>query len=140
MPASIPTAIAEQSAPTKASSPGATILVADDSVTVLRVLQRALKAAGYEVLLAENGRQTVDRALAERPDLIVLDIDMPELDGYQVCEELLSNAQWNGDTPVVFFTGCEEQNLETLGNLMGGFLSKPADPTQLIDTIESLLD
>jgi DNA-binding response OmpR family regulator len=116
-----------------------TILVADDSRTVLRLTERTLVAAGYEVLLAEDGRQAVDTALANRPDLIVLDINMPELDGYGVCHELLANGSWNGSTPVIFLTSAAEPHLETLGNQLGAFLSKPTEPELLLDTVASLI-
>lgn len=121
------------------SAPSPTVLVADDSRTVLRLTERTLKAAGYCVLLAEDGRQAVDIALAKRPDLVVLDINMPELDGYGVCHELLADGSWNSSTPVVFLTCAEEPHLETLGNQLGAFLAKPTEPELLLRTVQMLL-
>lgn len=116
-----------------------TILVADDSLTVLRLLARTLRDAGYNVALAEDGRKAVDTALEIRPDLIVLDINMPELDGYGVCHELLGNKEWDGTTPVIFLTSADAPHLETLGNQLGAFLSKPTEPDVLLETVASLL-
>lgn len=120
-------------------APSPTVLVADDSRTVLRLTERTLKAAGYRVLLAEDGRQAVKTALAENPDLVVLDINMPELDGYGVCHELLADKSWNSSTPVVFLTCAEEPHLETLGNQLGAFLAKPTEPELLLQTVQALL-
>jgi DNA-binding response OmpR family regulator len=115
------------------------ILVADDSLTVLRLIDRTLRESGYLVDLAEDGRKAVDLALRHRPDLIVLDINMPELDGYGVCHELLATSSWDTRTPVIFLTSANAPHLETLGNQMGAFLSKPTEPDVLLETVAKLL-
>lgn len=121
-------------------SPAAkTVMVADDSRTVLRLIERTLRDAGYQVLLADDGRKAVDLALEKKPNLIVLDINMPELDGYGVCHELLANPAWEGSTPVIFLTSADAPHLETLGNQLGAFLSKPTEPDLLLRTIDTLL-
>lgn len=121
-------------------SPAAkTVMVADDSRTVLRLIDRTLRDAGYSVLLADDGRKAVDLALEKKPDLIVLDINMPELDGYGVCHELLANPAWDGSTPVIFLTSADAPHLETLGNQLGAFLAKPTEPELLLRTIGTLL-
>ena len=121
-------------------SPERTVLVADDSLTVLRLIDRTLKEAGYRVVLAEDGRCAVDSALAEQPDLVVLDINMPELDGYGVCHELLANPSWESSTPVIFLTSAEEPHLSVLGNQLGAYLSKPTDPELLLKTVAKLIN
>ena len=115
------------------------ILVADDSRTVLRLTERTLQAAGYGVLLAEDGHQAIDVALSESPDLIVLDINMPGLDGYGVCHELLASGDWNKRTPFIFLTSADAPHLETLGNQLGAFLAKPTEPDALLETVETLI-
>ncbi len=122
-------------------SPAATltILVADDSKTVRRLNERVLKEAGFQVLLAEDGRQAVDLALEHHPDLVVLDINMPELDGYGVCDELLAHEDWKKDTPFVFLTCAEAPHLNALGNDLGAFLPKPTQADLLLETVVSLL-
>lgn len=122
-----------------ASSVARTVLVADDSRTVLRLIERSLRDAGYRVAIAEDGRQAVELALQAKPDLIVLDINMPELDGYGVCGELLANDSWNAATPVIFLTSADAPHLETLGKQLGAFLSKPTEPELLLRTVEELL-
>ncbi|QEF96343.1 Alkaline phosphatase synthesis transcriptional regulatory protein PhoP [Stieleria maiorica] len=116
-----------------------TILVADDSRTVLRLVERTLCEAGYQVALAADGRQAVNVAMEAKPDLIILDINMPVLDGYGVCHELLADKAWDGATPVIFLTSANAPHLETLGNQLGAFLSKPTEPERLLATVESLL-
>ncbi|MCC9600149.1 response regulator [Stieleria sp. JC731] len=116
-----------------------TVLVADDSMTVLRLIDRTLREAGYRVLLAEDGRQAVSCALTEHPDLVVLDINMPELDGYGVCHELLANPTWESRTPVIFLTSAEEPHLSVLGEELGAFLSKPTEPELLLKTVATLI-
>ncbi len=116
------------------------VLVADDSLTVLRLIDRTLREAGYRVLLAEDGRQAVTCALAEQPDLVVLDINMPELDGYGVCHELFSNSNWDSNTPVIFLTCSDAPHLTVLGEELGAFLSKPTEPELLLETVAMLID
>lgn len=139
MTATKPSAAAPVRANEKLSDTARTVLVADDSRTVLRLIERSLREAGYRVVLAENGRQAVDMALDVRPDLVVLDINMPELDGYGVCHELLTNNTWDGSTPVIFLTSTDAPHLEALGNQLGAFLSKPTEPDLLLRTVAKLL-
>ena len=121
------------------SDPQFTVLVADDSRTVLRLTERTLLAAGYRVLLAEDGRKAIETAVAERPDLIVLDINMPELDGYGVCHDLLARSDWNKRTPFIFLTSADAPHLETLGKQLGAFLSKPTEPDALLQAVATLI-
>lgn len=116
-----------------------TVLIADDSLTVRRLNQRVLSQAGFNVLLAEDGRKAVEMAVEHRPDLIVLDINMPELDGYGVCHELFSRDDWQRETPFVFLTCAEENHVAALGNELGAFLPKPTQTDVLLDTVQSLL-
>ncbi|PAY16052.1 hypothetical protein CKO51_28525 [Rhodopirellula sp. SM50] len=116
-----------------------TILVADDSRTVLRLLDRTLRDAGYKVALTEDGRQAVNVATETKPDLIILDINMPVLDGYGVCHELLADETWDRSTPVIFLTSADAPHLETLGSQLGAFLSKPTEPDLLLETVQTLL-
>lgn len=116
-----------------------TILVADDSRTVLRLMERTLREVGYQVVLADDGRKAVSLALEEKPDLIVLDINMPELNGYGVCHELMASRFWDGKTPVIFLTSADAPHLAMLGDRLGAFLSKPTEPELLLKTVASLL-
>ena len=121
------------------NSPAQTILVADDSLTVRRLNERVLSRAGYQVLLAEDGRQAVNQAVEHRPDLIVLDINMPELDGYGVCHELLTRDDWDRSIPFIFLTCADAPHLAALGEELGAFLPKPTQADVLLQTVGSLL-
>ncbi|MEM6469121.1 MAG: response regulator [Planctomycetota bacterium] len=135
------TAMIPAGSKTDASSgnPSRTVLVADDSLTVLRLIDRTLTDAGFEVVLAEDGKQAVKLAIEHKPDLVVLDINMPELDGYGVCHDLLTHRSWNSETPVVFLTCSDAPHLPALGEQLGAFLSKPTEPDLLLETVERLI-
>ena len=85
-------------------SVGGHVLVIDDDVTVRRGMRLALEPAGWKVTEAENGRIALDRLAATRPDAIILDLMMPEMDGFEFLEELRRRADWR-DTPIVVVTG-----------------------------------
>ncbi|MCO8124665.1 response regulator [Stieleria sp. TO1_6] len=139
MPATRSSTGAPQPTHSRARDPVRTVLVADDSQTVLRLIGRTLRDAGYDVVLANDGRKAVQQALEQQPDLIVLDINMPELDGYGVCQELLASPNWDAQTPVIFLTSAEAPFLTTLGSHLGAFLSKPTESHVLLDCVAALL-
>jgi CheY-like chemotaxis protein len=116
------------------------ILICDDDPAILRVLQVNLEIEGYEVLAAQNGEDAVKVALAERPDLVILDIMMPRLDGYQACERLKANDDTR-DIPVVFLSAKAQQSDIQRGKDYGvaDYLTKPFDPMDLLDVVERLL-
>lgn len=80
------------------------ILLVDDESTILKVVGKRLEAAGFEVLIAADGFEALAKTRVEHPDLIVLDLMMPKMDGFQVCEELKKDPHCRG-IPVVIFTG-----------------------------------
>ena len=82
------------------------ILVVDDDPHIREVVQFALDKEGFDTLEAGDGAQALERFATERPDLIVLDITMPELDGYQTCT-LIRNAEDTRDTPVVMLSSSD---------------------------------
>ncbi len=116
------------------------ILVADDSGTVRTIVSRILTAAGYEVVLSCDGRQAVDKFSAERPDLVILDIQMPEMDGYAACQEILSLSGAATELPIVFLTKDTGNHLGALGTELGAYLPKPVSEQTLLATVQSLLD
>jgi DNA-binding response OmpR family regulator len=115
------------------------ILVVDDSSTVRVRLRRILTNAGYDVALAENGRQGVRRVQELCPDLIILDIQMPDIDGYAVCEELQRSGEPWASLPVIFLTSLESHALTLLGSKMGAYLQKPIRPEDLLNAVKALL-
>lgn len=116
------------------------ILLIDDHRTVLRLLEAILKLKGYELLYAENGQQGMAVARQEQPDLILLDVMMPEIDGFKVCQYLKGRPE-TAAIPVVFLTARgAESDLET-GRRVGAqaFLTKPFLAREVLDTIDRLL-
>ena len=116
---------------------GKTVLVADDDPVILRLIQVNLELEGYNVLTANNGQEAVDQAAESHPDLVILDIMMPRLDGYQACETLKSNAETNG-IPVIFLSAKAQQSDIEKGKSFGvaDYLTKPFDPSELLEVVE----
>ena len=79
------------------------ILLVDDEEDILASLQLRLKAEGYDVILASDGGQALEAALRHAPDLILMDIRLPVMDGYEVCRRIRSDTRI-GDTPIIFLT------------------------------------
>ncbi len=111
------------------------ILVADDSRAVRVCLERFLKRAGYDVWVACDGVEAVELAREVAPDLVILDIQMPEMDGYAACEQILKHAV----LPIIFLTRSRATQLDVLGDQLGAYIPKPADDQQLLATIQELL-
>ncbi len=117
------------------------ILICDDDPAILRVLQVNLEVEGYETLLAHHGEEALQIANAEKPDLIILDIMMPRLDGYETVERLKA-ADETKKIPVIFLSAKAQQSDIERGKAYGveDYITKPFDPMDLIDTVERLLD
>ncbi len=119
---------------------GKRILICDDDPVILRLLQVNLELEGYEVLQAHHGEEALEIAGAEHPDLVILDIMMPRLDGYQTCEKLKATPETK-DIPVVFLSAKAQQSDIDRGKSFGvaDYLTKPFDPTDLLDVVERLV-
>ena len=117
------------------------ILICDDDPVILRLLQVNLELEGYEVLLAHHGEEAIEVASQGNPDLIVLDIMMPRLDGYQTMQKLKAGES-TSDIPVLFLSAKAQQSDIERGQEQGvaGYLTKPFDPSELLEVIENLLD
>ena len=116
------------------------ILICDDDPVILRLLQVNLELEGYEVLLAHHGAQAIEVANDQHPDLVILDIMMPKLDGYQTCERLKENDSTK-EIPVVFLSAKAQQTDIERGKGFGvdEYLTKPFDPNDLIDVVQRLV-
>lgn len=116
------------------------ILIADDEPGVIMILAMRLRANGYHVIAAHDGMQAIELAHREKPDLIVLDIRMPDKDGYAVFEELRASANTRS-TPVVFFSALPPEQAEEKATQLGadGFVSKSADPEEIVARIRGIL-
>lgn len=118
--------------------PAKKILVVDDEKDVLTVLEKRLTIAGYFVLKADNGADAISLAKSRRPDLILLDIVMPNMDGGQVANMLKEDPQTK-DIPIIFVTclvrkeEAGDKELLVAGNY---FIAKPYDPDELIREVK----
>lgn len=118
----------------------AKILLVDDEPDILNILSFNLKKEGYEVETAENGIQGIEKAKAFNPDLIILDIMMPEMDGVEVCQELRKMDDFQ-NTIIAFLTARNEDFTQILALDNGGddFITKPIKPNVLKSRINALL-
>ena len=116
------------------------ILVADDEPDALEFIKYNLKKEGYKVNLATTGVEAIKKAQKKQPDLIILDIMMPELDGIQTCKELRALPEFE-ETLIVFLTARSEEFTHVMGLDSGAddYLTKPIKPQLLVSKVKSLL-
>lgn len=115
------------------------IVVADDSKTIRTQLKRALTPVGYDVRLADGAEEALRQIREQCPHLLILDINMPGLDGYGVCGELQQMGEPWSQVPVVFLTSVDAHALEMLGAALGAYLKKPASEQVIRDTVARVL-
>lgn len=103
-----------------------TILIIDDTPDNVRILRHILKQAGFKVLIAQSGQQGLERAQSTQPDLILLDIMMPHVDGFEVCRQLKSQ-EFTQEIPVIFITALSEISKKIQGFDLGAvdYITKP---------------
>jgi putative two-component system response regulator len=118
----------------------AQILVADDDILSQRLMKDMLTPLGYQVTTAQNGKIALEKAKEVLPDLIFLDIVMPELDGYETCQRL-KNDSLTQNIPVVLITALENREAKIKGLAAGAndFLAKPVDSTEITLRAQNLL-
>ncbi|HKJ31689.1 MAG TPA: response regulator transcription factor [Balneolales bacterium] len=120
--------------------PEKSILVVDDEQDLLDLIEYNLKKEGYNVLKADNGLDGINLAKKNHPDLILLDIMMPEMDGIEVCDVLKKDDSLK-NTPIIFLTARSDEKTEIRGLDMGAddYLTKPISTTKLISRINAVL-
>jgi two-component system alkaline phosphatase synthesis response regulator PhoP len=116
------------------------ILVVDDEIYIVHILDFSLGMEGYEVLTALDGEQALEKARAEHPDLIVLDIMMPKLDGYETCKMLKAEAGTK-DIPVILLSAKGRNVDQKIGFEVGAddYITKPFSPRKLVERINAIL-
>jgi CheY-like chemotaxis protein len=115
-----------------------TILVAEDHLDSRDALRALLEAFGYRVLEAVNGREAVDIALRRRPDLILMDIMMPELDGFEATRELRRHAETHA-TPIIAVTAMEGAHQLAIQAGANDYVRKPVDIRRLVAKVHDWL-
>lgn len=112
------------------------ILLVDDEERILNFLTAKLKASGYEVLTASNGIEAVEQTQAQEPDLIVLDLLMPKMNGFEALKELRSFSS----VPVIILSarGADADKIKGLGQGADDYLPKPFNPDELVARIEAI--
>lgn len=113
------------------------ILIADDDPHIRDVISFALEKAGMQVTQAEEGRQALETFRSQSADLIVLDINMPELDGLEVCREIRKFS----DVPILFLSSRDDEIDRILGLEIGGddYVTKPFSPRELVARVSAVL-
>lgn len=113
------------------------ILVIDDEPKIVEICQDYLKASGFEVVSASNGLQGLNIARREKPDLIVLDLMMPGMDGLDVCR----NLRREGNTPIIMLTARVEESDKLVGLELGAddYITKPFSPRELVARVRVVL-
>lgn len=116
------------------------ILIIDDDLDTLRLVGMMLQKQGYQILVASNGRQGLDLALEEIPNLILLDVMMPQMDGYEVARNLRANPK-TVDIPILMFTAKSQLEDKVTGFEAGAddYLTKPTHPAELQAHVKALL-
>jgi CheY-like chemotaxis protein/Tfp pilus assembly protein PilF len=117
------------------------ILVVDDSPTVRKLISGKLEKCGHEVICAVDGVDALEKINELKPDLVLLDITMPRMDGYQVCK-LIRNNEATKDVPVVMISGKDGFFDKVRGRMAGtsGYITKPFGPETLMKTVETYLN
>ena len=116
------------------------VLAVDDDPVIQRLLEVNLEMEGYEVRLASDGLQAVDAAREFRPHVILLDVMMPNMDGWEACATIKQDADF-AQTPVVFLSARAQDADVERGSELGAaaYITKPFDPIDLLDLIAELV-
>lgn len=115
------------------------ILVVDDENDMLFAIKLHLETAGYEVLTASDGQEAFDKGRNEKPDLILLDLMLPKIDGYKVCRMLKFDEKYK-NIPIIMLTACVQDEDKNLGFDVGAnaYVTKPFEPEELLLEIQKL--
>ena len=119
------------------ASQGQTVLVVEDESSIASFVALYLKNAGYRIQTAGNGREALERVAAEKPNLIVLDLMLPDVDGLEVCRRIRQTS----DVPILMLTARDEDVDKIIGLEVGAddYLTKPFNPRELVARVKSIL-
>jgi twitching motility two-component system response regulator PilH len=116
------------------------ILIVDDSPTQLNGLTKILVKQGYDIITAEDGAQGVEMAASEKPDIVLMDVVMPNLNGFQATRQITKNPD-TSHIPVIMLTGKDQETDRVWAERQGAsdYITKPPNETDLLSKIEALL-
>ena len=116
------------------------ILIVDDEDDIRKMLKLRLQALDYEILEAGDGQDGLDKARSEKPDLMILDLMLPKMDGYKVCRMLKFDEKYK-HIPIIMFTARGEERSKEISKEMGAdvYVQKPFETDALVGKIRELL-
>lgn len=119
----------------------AKILIAEDSATAVELLKRALSPLGHTLIVASDGQDAEQIIRKEQPDLVILDIIMPKMNGFQLCRTLRSDPA-HQNMPIIVITSMDRESDRYWGMKQGAseYLVKPVDPSTLVQKVQNYLD
>ena len=117
------------------------VLVVDDEPNIVMSLEFLMRRAGFEVAVARNGKEALDALAGTPPDLLLLDVMMPEFDGYEVCERIRAQPEWNA-AKIIMLTARGREVERERGLALGAdaYVTKPFSTRDLVDQVKRMLD
>jgi len=116
-----------------------TILVVDDEEDIRKVIQIRMEAKGFQVRTAQNGQEAIESVKQQRPDLVILDVMMPIMNGYTVCEKLKLEGEYK-DLPILLLTARNQEIDQRISKMMGiDYMQKPYEAETLETKVNKLL-
>ena len=116
------------------------ILLVDDEPSLVKLVKRRLEAEGFNVCVAVDGEEALVKVREEEPHLIILDVMLPRLNGYEVCRKLKNDSRYS-EIPIILFTALVQEKDEKIGLECGadGYIRKPFRAPELMEKIRTLL-
>ena len=116
------------------------VLVVDDEPNIVMSLEFLMRRAGFEVQVARNGKEAIEALQGTPPDLLLLDVMMPELDGYEVCERVRARPEWNR-TKIIMLTARGREVERECGLSLGAdaYVTKPFSTRDLVEKAKKML-
>lgn len=116
------------------------VLIVDDELELVEMLSLRLEANKYQVISASDGQEGLDKTRTEKPDLIILDLMLPKIDGYKVCRMLKFDEKYKA-IPIILFTARAQESDISLGIEVGAdaYITKPFEPDILLAKVSELL-
>jgi len=119
---------------------GKKILIIDDEEDYLNLIKTILEPQGYKVIFSTDGKEGLEKLKAEKPNLIILDINMPEVNGFQLCQQIRNNPE-SKHIPIIMLTVRRKEDDKVKGLELGAddYITKPFHPKELISRLKTVL-